>query len=85
MFSEIKNIKNKFLNNLKNTENFSISKDILFDFKNIINYKIFLSTAFLISFSSNTVLAVELDKEALKSKILSQSIEHVDYKNNKFL
>lgn len=85
MFSEIKDIKNKFLNNLKNTENFSISKDILFDFKNIINYKIFLSTAFLISFSSNTVLAVELDKEALKSKILSQSIEHVDYKNNKFM
>lgn len=85
MFSEIKNIKNKFLNNLNNTENFSISKDILLNFKNIVNYKSFLTSAFLISLSSNTVLAVELDKEALKSKLLSQSIEHVDYKNNNFI
>ncbi len=85
MFSKIKDIKNNFLNNFKNIENFNISKDILLDFRNIVNYKSFLATAFLISLSSNTVLAVELDKEALKSKFLSQSIEHIEYKKNNFM
>ena len=85
MFEQIKKIKNSFSNNLELLSSFNVSRDILKEFKNIVNHKRFIGTIFLVSLYSSTVQGIELDTEALKSKILSSTIENIEYKKNDFL
>lgn len=85
MFEQIKKIRNNFLNNLELLTSFNVSRDILKEFRNIVNHKTLISNIFLVSLYSSTVQGIELDTEALKSKILSSTIENIEYKKNDFL
>lgn len=85
MFEQIKKIRNNFLNNLETLNSFNVSRDILKEFRNIVNHKTLIGNIFLVSLYSSTVQGIELDAEALKSKILSSTVENIEYKKNNFL
>lgn len=85
MLGKINQIKKNFYNNLKLNNNFKISKSIIQEFKKNINFKMFLTGILLISTYSNTANAINLESEAIKSKLKSLTIEHIEYKQNDYI
>lgn len=85
MIYKIREIKKKFYSNINLQNNFSISKSIINDFKGKINFKVFLTGIFLLSAYSNTANAINLESEAIKSKLKSLTIENIEYKKNDYI